>query len=483
MSRAVVTLTEGGKGVGKSFRRGPHFLINDFLASGGGTVYTNLPVYRDLIARALHTRHGNPEDEYVVRIQVFPADVLKAWGDGESGPWEYFAEMPLSGCHIQIDEAHNYCGSHMPKAHIGRWVEWLGEVRHLAVTVEFISQHVMKMAAPVRREVAVKLYLKTTEDDRDPYFNIRISDWNELIASWTRRYDVFVVEEESRENRGKWEVTDARFFRRDPYYFELYDSHATPVKGGVKGKEQKREFEKRTRVGMFFWFVCRNILRLGSRLAVLAVIVWIFGFGGIGTIFSVAREQMSEVFLLSTADAEEVTAFGADRVPEGELALSPDPVPPPTPAPADPELATSPDDPRERSVETVTREALDSAVNRARVAEGRVASLEADLGVLRGELATANRNLADAIQTIDQAAAVTLLERDRVTFRNGFSFGIGEAIDTGKYRGMVIDAINWQRRTATLDDGTVLRIGGTPHDSPPGGLPIVRPAAVVAGDP
>ena len=181
------------------------------------------------------------------------------------------------GCHIQIDEAHNYAGAHHGKQHIGRWVEWLGEVRHLAVTVEFISQHVMKMAAPVRREVAVKLYLKTTEDDHDPYLGIKIGHWYELLASWTRSYRVVVVEEESRENRGKWEVVDVRAFFRDPFYFELYDSYAAPIKGGVKGRAQKREYEKRGKLGMLLWFYLENAWKLTSRVVLIGLVVWLFG--------------------------------------------------------------------------------------------------------------------------------------------------------------------------------------------------------------
>lgn len=455
-TRAVVTLTEGGKGVGKTFRRGPHFLVNDFLPQRGGTCYTNLPVFRDAIARVMAIRTGRDEAEFIDRIQTIPTAELEKWeqsnkdGTPLSGPWDYFEKIDLVGCHIQIDEMHNYCGAHHHKKHVGRWVEWLGEVRHLGVTVEFISQHVMKMAAPVRREVAVKLYLKTTEDDHDPYFKIKMGDWYELLATLTRTYDVFIVEEESRENRSKWEVVDTRVFRRDPFYFELYDSYAAPVKGGVKGKAQKREFEKRTRLGMLAWFYSRHWFKFTWRVALVAVLIWLLGFGGFQKIFSGIQERMMDRLSPDRNQVEEVTREAPVVVTTAAANAGSFSDPPfgrvePDQAIERPQGVTA--EPAIRQIQGVQQAVHDEVVERVAELEVTVAQLHAEVEKLEAAL--------------QRSSAITLLERDRVTFREGYSYGPGEAIDFGVYAGRSVESIDWARRMVKLDDGQILRMG---HD-------------------
>lgn len=451
-TRAVVTLTEGGKGVGKTFRRGPHFLINEFLAQKGGVCYTNLPIFRDAVARVMATRTGRDEQSFIERIQVIGEADLQRWADGESGPWDYFADVPLAGCHIQIDEAHNYAGTHHKKEHIGRWMEWLGEVRHLAVTVELISQHVMKMAPAVRREVAVKLYLKTTEDHYDPWFKIKIGDWYELFGAFTRRYDVFVVEEESRENRNKWEVVDTRVFLRDPFYFTLYDSYATPVKGGVKGHSQKREYEKRSRLGMVWWFYSRHWFKLTRRLLFVAIIVWLFGFGGMSSVFAGCQARMMDRLDMGpSAPVEAVASGGPAPTRIGEvrsptvpaIAVERTGV---TPGPGvDGGTAVDRPGPVSVSPPSVALAVHDQALARIEDLQTKLVSSEAEVQRLTGLL--------------NRASSVTLLERDRVTFREGYSYGVGDVIDFGAYAGRSVASIDWARRTVELDDGQILRMG------------------------
>lgn len=454
--RAVVTLTEGAKGVGKSFRRGPHFLINDFLPQNTGTCYTNLPVFRDAIARAMSVRTGRDVNEYIERIQMIPADVLKTWeetnkdGTPVSGPWDYFEEVDLNGCHVQLDEMHNYCGSHHHKKHIGRWVEWLGEVRHLGVTVEFISQHVMKMAAPVRREVAVKLYLKTTEDDHDPYFKIKLGDWYELLATLTRRYDVFVVEEESRENRGKWEVVDCRVFLRDPFYFDLYDSYAAPIKGGVKGKVQKREYEKRGKLGMVLWFYMRHWFKLSWRVAFVSVLVWFLGFGGFETIYFGFQNRMMARLGTGSAQAAEV-----EPVIEATTQMVTS-----APSPLTDEPLASAESPSRVVYHVQPQPTIDMTLY---VSASEHAAVVAERDQLIARLESLQAHAGKLQRQVEQTSTITLLERERVTFQEGFSYSVGEAIDFGTYTGRVVESIDWDRRTVKLDDGQVLRMGRGGH--------------------
>jgi hypothetical protein len=62
------------------------------------------------------------------------------------------------------------------------------------------------------------------------------------------------------------------------------------------------------------------------------------------------------------------------------------------------------------------------------------------------------------LEQVRDMSALVAVTQDAVTFRSGYTYRIGDVIDYGEHKGRKLVAINQNRRTATLDNNTVLRL-------------------------
>lgn len=275
-ARSVITLTTGPAGSGKTYVRCARYLCDEWLPEKSGVHYSNFPVFRDKVAAFVAQKTGKPENELLERIQIIPEAVMATWISGQSGPWDYFHDKNLDGCHIAIDECHNFCGAKTHQKVRARWQAWLGEIRHQGATVEFLSQSPEKVAREIHYEAGLRLSLVNSEDRRDPFLGILLGDWYELKAAFiSAEYQTVVWEVERRNVDGKWIEQNKRTFSLDPLYFEFYDSFSRPVQGGEKAQGQQREFQKRTRRGLLWWFFKRNAFAIVPRAMLVGVLVYL----------------------------------------------------------------------------------------------------------------------------------------------------------------------------------------------------------------
>jgi len=274
---ATVISTTGAPGTGKTYSRCARFLWDWWLPEEVGVHWSNFPVNIEKFV----SKFSDAEE----RIRLIPREELAEWAkcDGVRGPWSFFEGVNLQGAHIAIDECHNYLrrtGKGVI-ANSDRWQRWLGEIRHLGCTVEFLSQDPHKVHQIVEQHSAVRIQLVNSEDRRDPIFGCLLGDWYELRATLTGQYETVVWQLEERRLNGKWRQSGFERFTIQPEYFVLYDSFNTPQHGGVKAAGQSREFQKRGRIGLFAWFCKRNWWRFLTRGAVAACVLWLCLGGGI----------------------------------------------------------------------------------------------------------------------------------------------------------------------------------------------------------
>ncbi|MEM8709466.1 MAG: zonular occludens toxin domain-containing protein [Planctomycetota bacterium] len=461
-SRSVITVTTGEAGSGKSFARCAQFLLDRYLKDHDGVHWSNFPLgevpedhkvppeyegetFVDRLAASASKLHGLDEEVLRGRVQLIPEGELARWRSGESGPWEFFEDRDLQDAHIAIDECHNYVPAKGNAQMRQRWQEWLGEIRHQGATVEFISQALMKVAKEIRDEAGLHIEVKNTETERDPFFGIELGDWYELRAGFlTRRYSSCVMERERRSASGVGRFwTAKRIFPLDPWYFRFYDSFSAPQKGGNKGRAQRRQFERRSRLGLLGWFVANNFARLAARLAFLAAVGWLLfgqyvGLGGGPWVVEKGIERMkgygsnysdSGAQALQGEDANDGERNGRRALTVAQASTSPTAdvasrLAAQTAAPSTPAQVTA--------AVLELREAIDA--------------LEAENKFLRS--------------VIDRTSELAAIGPDSVTFRNGFTYKVGEVIDYGPFAGTTIENILWRQRAALLDDGTILRMGG-----------------------
>lgn len=367
---STVVLTTGVAGTGKTYRRAAVEIFR-FLLEQNGNYWSNFPFYADRIARECSQRTGEPSEKYLRRLKAIPKAELDSWElsfiDRRSahlcrGPFTYFKPVPyelwengdtsslphgwagkdypdtvvkfidengqpmagidLTGSHIAIDECHNFCkaSGSTPKHQRELWGAWLGEIRHIGATVEFLTQSPHKLANEIVNEAEVRIDLLNVEAERDPFFKIRMADWYELKAAFSGKYEAKVQLLEKRCIDGRWTNQHSEFFTRDPFYFQFYNSYNKPQAGGVNAPAKLHEFQKRSKLSLFGWFLKRNLYPVGSRVSLATFVIWVCFLGGGKFLFNKFVGGLQQVTKVNSVVPEKTT-------PPADI-----PVPPKVPA-------------------------------------------------------------------------------------------------------------------------------------------------------
>mgnify|MGYP001230115756 CR=1 FL=1 len=217
------------------------------------------------------------------RIEIIPEEILKKWRVCESGPWDYFKERDLEGCHIALDECHNLIRKGQGKVWVDSWQEWLAEIRHWGCTIEFISQSPGQVSPAIMQVAGQRLELVNNETRRDPLFRVLVFDWQQLIAKLFGEYESKIWEIEYHNQGKRWVESDRRAFRLNPELYPLYDTRSKSSM--QKARVRKGDgtygypFEEFGWWGLIKWFVLRNAARVFPRLG-FAFLVFFICFGG-----------------------------------------------------------------------------------------------------------------------------------------------------------------------------------------------------------
>lgn len=424
-NRPTLMVTFAVAGSGKSYIRGARFVADEFLPERDGVHYSNFPLKVPEICAFAAKQTGKPVEDFERRVWIIPQEEMAKWSAEQSGPWDYFKETDLQDAHIAIDEAHNFCGEKHSAAHRRKWQVWLGELRHRGACCELISQDEGKMAREVVKEAGQRIALVNSEARRDPFFNITCGEWYELRAGFlTGEYEAAVWEVEQRRVMSRWVTERERKFRFEQRYFDLYDSYNTPHGGGVKAKNPPHEYMRRTKRGLLWWFFRRNAWSLTSRPLLLAVLVWVFFFGG----WKIAVDEFVDLqksFLKAKPGSATAGAVPTTTPTPGQPTLA-DPV----------EVAT-----RLRKELTDAEAAVKALTLRAEKAEGLARKYGAELGA---------------------GYRLTLITGEACTFKNGVSYRVGDAIEDGPYKGQRIETLDWPRRRVILAGGQFIQLGAEP---------------------
>jgi hypothetical protein len=432
-NHTVILLVTGATGAGKSYLRCARFMADEWLADAdNGVHFSNFPVNVEAMAEFVSDQTGQAEESVKERIHLIPSEVLSSWEHGDSGPWDYFKEIPIDGCHIAIDEVHVYCGVDRPVKIREQWNKWLADIRHSGATVELLSQDPAFIDQKIVKRAAVRLSLTSAETRRDPLFRIPFGDWYELLAKVRGTYRQAVWQQEEQRLNGKWIAQDLRFWWVDPKYFELYDSFNKTRNEGKEGTGKVREFQRRSALGLLAWFCWRHWFPLGWRLGFAGFVVYMCFFGGVRA----AVHRFSE-------GIKSTTRKGASAVvaPGGEAS------------------------------EGGSSKAVKSAASRPGAAgPDACEELRLELATVKQEAAAAKVRIEVLEGEIDRGSAVVAIRPDRVTFRAGYSYKVGEVVDYGRYTGKRIVELDYEKRIVRLDDGTLLRMGVArlQSDSPSG---------------
>lgn len=438
--RSVVLYTVGEAGSGKSYARVQYLMT--FLKEHKGNVYTNLPLglvpeshafppkyegerFTHRIAKAVahDLKKKDQWEEIEKRIVLIPKEELARWNDnpirkdqlkGEpvKGIWQWLEDKDLSDSLIIIDEIHNwYSELGTPKYVCNELQKYLGEIRHRGAMIEFISQSANKVAKCIKQEAGEQIEIQSSHHRRDPLFKISMHDWHELIASVTRSWQpaIYVDHYRYRGSRLKRAHTDVIRVIDDG--FRYYDSFSAPEAGGQSGKVATCEWQKRSIPSLWLWFYCKNFMQLLKPTVVLIFFIWLLPFGGAGWI---ATKYFETTSLMSPVAAA-------------------------------------------RKEESNPNEALPIQESNAPVVSSSQAALPAQVDTERIQRLVADKALVE--REISRLSAVAMIQHQSVVFRNGERVQLGNEIKFGTFKNRTLLEIDYEARTCTLDDGTLLRLG------------------------
>lgn len=272
-SKATVTVTVGVSGSGKTYYRCAVFLVDEWLPNHSGVLITNYPVNMENLLKD-YPMAAN-------RVELIPRDVLNSWRDGSSGPWDYFKDRDISGCHIAIDEIHNYCGKNTDNKIRKKWLQWLGELRHQGATCEFLTQSEAKCAKEILNEAEIRYEIINGENRIFPVLGYRMGDLYQFRAKLIGKYLCPSFCREYMQAGGKWNLQREEIFYRLPKYFQYYDSFSAPEHGKAQGhKGEKMPWEKYGWFMLFVWFFLTYPFRIMLQMAAIVLLVYMFFLGG-----------------------------------------------------------------------------------------------------------------------------------------------------------------------------------------------------------
>ncbi len=440
--RDVVTFLTAPARSGKSFNE-TRRIVDDTIPSEQGPIYTNLPLYPDRIAEYCWKKHKVPVDQTLDRLRLIPREVELEWKNAgqpiydettgrrvavevATGPWDYFADKELSGATIIIDEIHNFCGSiGTPKAISNQWQKWLGELGHNQAVFRCLSQSPEKVHPCIKQEAQASYTIRNTGLDTDPYFKIELYDWLELWAGlFGGQYRVFVFEQETKKVEGRAMRGKRKMHLMGQPYFSFYNSFNAPI-AHAQAKDVKpfeHEYERQLRKGavvgriaLLWWFFRKYFYELVTRGFGAVLLAFVL----IGMISGQLPRYLSKTVVSVTTSAAGATTKSKQKQ-DGKKSSS-------------------------------------SAGGKSEAVTD--AELDAKTEALRKQLSIMTQEKEKLEAELQNASALVLIADETITLRGGFTYRVGDVIDTGPYKGRTFVSLNWARRSATLDDGTILKLG------------------------
>jgi len=438
MAINVVTISTGVTGAGKSYVRGPRFLIDEFLRDGDGLFITNIPLNPEVCAEMAarkHLKRGESFEElrdlYLCRIVVIPDDEWSLWMEDVSLVEPWLLKQGLEGAYIVLDEAHQVCGNTIRGRDAAVFRNYVNTLRKHHANIELITQDEGNIHYTLRKSAERKFHIVNADSERVPFLGFRIHDFGELWAGvrrlvWGNRYSGFQAVSIRREYSkpdgvGRWEIVDNVVFRRLPEYFRAYDSHG----GRTDGTRDEKpvaifEHQKRSFGSLLGWFLRRNGFGLVLCLVAALTLGWLLLGGGLVRVVGMFQEYVSSSMTKGIGGAVE-----APLAVKESGAVDSKPVP---------KLPVVDVDALKLDVDALGRRIVSLEKERDGERDKRVA-VEREALKLRDAVA------AFELERLEQSEAV-LLEPGAVVFRSGERVEVGGRIRHGLFAGGTVQAVD-----------------------------------------
>lgn len=323
----VIALYTGGVGTGKSYNRGPVFVIKEFRHSSLSLV-TTIPLNVELLEKDYPELEG--------RIHVIGGEDLQALYalSDLNAVLQHIKELKggdLNGTHIQIDEAHHFLGTDVKNAEITEAGRVLGEIRHVGCSIEFLTQDRSKLHKLILKEMKVEYEIVDGDLGYHPLFGCSWGDLFELYAAWTgiRRRVSLIIKMGYSGNTGKGKRLETKKVILTSRYFKYYNSFSTPHGIEEAGSRQEQIHERGAIKGTL-WFLGRNLTAMTWRIIFVVGMIWLClpraNGSGLVQIMSHLGDKISQIGKVKTDSTNALTKEGGaaeNNEAEKETAFAP----------------------------------------------------------------------------------------------------------------------------------------------------------------
>lgn len=231
-----------------------------------GKLYTNIPLHVDSINGYLSEELGF-EVDLSDRIELLDDDFFR----NENGEYCEWWEKFDAAAYIVIDEVHYYLPASIKRQKGGqalsdKFSQYISTHRKRQHEIVFITQHVNKISAEVRKDVETLLEVLNVKNRIFGIwpFTIPMSDIDVIRESFGMQSQMSHIK------RGVFDANKISYdkscevFLLRPWVFELYRSHSEG------GESFDRPSLKLGKLGSIVWFARRHFLRL-SMWGIVAV--------------------------------------------------------------------------------------------------------------------------------------------------------------------------------------------------------------------
>lgn len=435
---AIIILTTGEPGVGKTYVRCARFLVDRFLIDTASQInkktgvktiagrhISNFPVYPDIVAETVSKKLKCSIDDVKQRIEIIPQDVLEYWTQELSGPWEYFKDFDLQCCHIAIDEIHEFVNKKSSRDYLKKWADWLAQIRHRGCTIEFLTQALNQVPSVITDRAGIRLELVSMATRRDPFFSIPMTDWYEIRAMIQGKYNHSVLECEFKKGVFGFHrrPNHQRKFSLDDKYFKYYNSFSRGITDGGEEKQQEikqlYEFEKRSSFGLLKWFLYRNLFHFLPRIFIVVLVVWLCFFGGLtklinGFVFGLTKVSKSQSSI-SSSNSKVNTITDTSR---SEVVIE-----------------------RKQQITTIVKSDTEKLLDELK-------KREEELGKMQKQL--------DEFKDKKENYRIVFISDDYVIFSNNLKAKVNYEFIQGVFQGKKIDSIDFENRSVVLSDSSII---------------------------
>lgn len=411
---STICITTGEPGSGKTLSRGVIYAVEVYLRDKIGIMYHNLPLHHDVIADYCSRKYKKDKKDFLDRLVFITDDEIHLWRNNCF--FDYFKDKDLHNAYVLIDEAHKYFGRENltgQKKLIQDTEKYLSEFRHNGAKLELLTQSYASIHKIVRDRSGYAISIINFQDYPDVIFNIKMSEWLQLIAKFKGSYNSASLQIEYKVAEDKRKKLETKVWWHNTSYYSMYNTHNSSdgASSGADTKKLKQEWQLRSWPSLIYWFLRRNFLKIffGSKITIIGWCLILFVLYGPKNLIVSYINQIESVMI--KPDKAKINNSKNENLEKKEI-------------------------------EVVKKSEVDE-----------------EKELLKSQLIDLETYKKNVQNEMEKKSTIVLIDKDGLMLKDGSYFEINDILDFGKFKGKKINEIDIKKNRIYFSDGTFVALG------------------------